>query len=208
MAKVASDTRPFAPYEWMLALRYLRARRREGFISVLAGFSFLGILLGVFTLITVMAVMNGFRKELFSKILGLNGHIIVHKIGADDFDSFDDEIRRLTAVPGVLRVLPLIEGQTMVSTPSVALAGLVRGVREDGIKSLRLVADNIRFGSLDGFDTQEAIAIGMRLANSLRVNVGDSVTLVSPRGAAPPFGPAPRGKPEKVGAIFGMGMWV
>jgi lipoprotein-releasing system permease protein len=79
---LATDTRPFAPFEWMLALRYLRARRKEGFISVLAGFSFLGILLGVFTLITVMAVMNGFRKELFSKILGLNGHIIVNKVAA------------------------------------------------------------------------------------------------------------------------------
>ena len=85
-----TDTQPFAPFEWMLALRYLRARRKEGFISVIAGFSFLGILLGVFTLIIVMAVMNGFRKELFTKILGLNGHIIVNKIGGDDFDDYDE----------------------------------------------------------------------------------------------------------------------
>src|SRR6202521_1345274 len=206
MATLTTDTRPFAPFEWMLALRYLRARRKEGFISVLAGFSFLGILLGVFTLITVMAVMNGFRKELFSKILGLNGHIIVQKVGGDDFDTYSEVAERLAALSGVKRVLPLIEGQAMASTPHLAVAGLVRGVREDGLKALSLVADNIRFGSLDGFDRQEGIALGMRLANALRVNVGDSVTLVSPRGAATPFGTAPRIKPYKVLAIFEMGM--
>jgi lipoprotein-releasing system permease protein len=202
----ATDTRPFAPFEWMLALRYLRARRTEGFISVLAGFSFLGILLGVFTLITVMAVMNGFRKELFSKILGLNGHIIVNKVGGDDFDNYDEVARLLAALPGVKHAVPLIEGQAMASTPSLALAGFVRGVREEGLKSLPLVAGNVRFGSLDGFDRQEGIAIGTRLANLLRVTVGDSVTLVSPRGATTPFGTAPRIKPYKVVAIFEMGM--
>jgi lipoprotein-releasing system permease protein len=202
----ATDTRPFAPFEWMLALRYLRARRKEGFISVLAGFSFLGILLGVFTLITVMAVMNGFRKELFNKILGLNGHIIVNKVGGDDFDNYDEVARLLASLPGVKHAVPLIEGQAMVSTPQQALAGFVRGVREEGIKSLPLIAGNVRFGSLDGFDRQEGIAIGTRLANLLRVTVGDSVTLVSPRGASTPFGTAPRIKPYKIVAIFEMGM--
>jgi lipoprotein-releasing system permease protein len=202
----ATDTRPFAPFEWMLALRYLRARRTEGFISVLAGFSFLGILLGVFTLITVMAVMNGFRKELFNKILGLNGHIIVNKIGGDDFDNFDEVAKILATLPGVKHAVPLIEGQAMASTPQQAVAGVVRGVREEGLKALPLIANNIRFGTLDGFDGQEGIAIGTRLANLVRVTVGDSVTLVSPRGAVTPFGTAPRVKPYKVAAIFEMGM--
>jgi lipoprotein-releasing system permease protein len=206
MATLATDTRPFAPFEWMLALRYLRARRERGFISVLALFSFLGILLGVFLLITVMAVMNGFRKELFNKILGLNGHIIVQKVGGDDFDSFAEASERLAMVPGVRQIVPLIEGQAMASTPHLAVAGLVRGVREDGIKALSLVASNIRYGTLDGFDRQEGIAIGTRLANALRVNVGDPVTLVSPRGATTPFGTAPRIKPYKVVAVFEMGM--
>jgi lipoprotein-releasing system permease protein len=201
----ATDTRPFAPFEWLLALRYLRARRQEGFISVLAGFSFLGILLGVFTLITVMAVMNGFRKELFSKILGLNGHIIVNKIG-DDFDNYDEVAKLLATLPGVKHAVPLIEGQAMASTPQQAVAGFVRGVREEGIKALPLIANNVRFGSLDGFDRVEGIAIGTRLANLLRVTVGDSVTLVSPRGATTPFGTAPRIKPYKVVAVFEMGM--
>src|SRR5262245_61271732 len=174
MATSATDTRPFAPFEWMLALRYLRARRKEGFISVLAGFSFLGILLGVFTLITVMAVMNGFRKELFNKILGLNGHIIVNKIGGDDFDNFEEAAVRLAAVPGVKHAVPLIEGQAMVSTPHLALAGFVRGVREEGLRALPLISGNIRVGSLEGFDRQEGVAIGTRLASSLRVTVGDN----------------------------------
>jgi lipoprotein-releasing system permease protein len=206
MATLPTDTRPFSPFEWMLALRYLRARRERGFISVLALFSFLGILLGVFLLITVMAVMNGFRKELFNKILGLNGHVIVQKVGGDDFDGYAAAAEHLKTVAGVKHVVPLIEGQAMASTPHQALAGLVRGIEEDGIKSLSLIANNVRFGTLDGFDTSEGIAIGTRLANSLRVNVGDPVTLVSPRGAVTPFGTAPRIKPYKVAAIFEMGM--
>jgi len=205
VTKLAVDTRPFSPYEWMLALRYLKARRNEGFISVLAGFSFLGILLGVFTLITVMAVMNGFRKELFTKILGVNGHVVVSKVGGD-FDGYADAAQRLSKVPTVRTAIPLIEGQVMASTPVQALGCVVRGISADGIKALPLVANNIRFGTLDSFATDEGIAIGTRLANSLRVNVGDTVTLVSPRGATTPFGTAPRIKPYKVLAVFEMGM--
>jgi lipoprotein-releasing system permease protein len=199
------DTKVFAQFEWILALRYLRARRKEGFISVLAGFSFLGILLGVFTLITVMAVMNGFRTELFNKIIGLNGHIIVNKVSSD-FEAYDEAAGRLSAIPGVRAAFPLIEGQALASTPSQAIAGHVRGVPESGIKSLKIIADHVQMGRLDGFDTQEGIAIGTRLASALRVTVGDMVTLVSPRGAATPFGTAPRIKPYKVSAIFEMGM--
>ena len=201
----AVNTRAFAPFEWMLARRYLRARRKEGFISVIAGFSFAGIMLGVATLIIVMAVMNGFRNELFEKILGLNGHVVVHKIG-EPFNDYVEASRRIAAVPGVKSALPLIEGQAMISSGAQTLGGLVRGLSEEGIKSLNLVADNIRFGSLDGFDTQEGIALGMRLANALRIQAGDSVTLVSPRGASTPFGTAPRIKRYNVAAIFELGM--
>lgn len=199
------DTRPFAPFEWMLARRYLRARRKEGFISVIAGFSFVGIMLGVATLIIVMAVMNGFRNELFEKILGLNGHVVVHKIN-DSFVDYAEAAARISAVPGVKSALPLIEGQAMISSNVQTLGGLVRGLSEAGLKSLPLIADNVRFGTLDGFDSQEGIALGMRLANSLRINVGDSVTLVSPRGASTPFGTAPRIKRYAIAAIFELGM--
>src|SRR5262245_31442161 len=162
-----SGTKPFSAYEWMLALRYLRARRKEGFISVIAGFSFTGIMLGVATLIIVMAVMNGFRNELFAKILGLNGHIIVNKIGGpfEDYPQVADDIAK---VPGVHSAMPLIEGQVMVSSAVQATGALVRGMTEDGLKSLPLVANNIRYGTLDGFDKQTGVAIGTRLANMLR----------------------------------------
>jgi lipoprotein-releasing system permease protein len=189
----------------MLARRYLRARRKEGFISVIAGFSFIGIMLGVATLIIVMAVMNGFRNELFDKIMGLNGHVTVYKIN-DSFSDYGEAAKRVAAVPGVRTAVPLIEGQAMVMSSAQTLGGLVRGVSEEGIKSLRLIADNVRFGTLDGFDAQEGIALGTRLANALRVNVGDAVTLVVPRGAQTMMGTVPRSKRYPVVAIFELGM--
>ncbi len=199
------DTRPFAPFEWLLATRYLRARRKEGFISVTAAVSFLGIMLGVATLIIVMAVMNGFRKDLFSKILGLNGHVVVYKIG-EQFTDYPDITKITSTVPGVQRAIPLIEGQVMVSSAVQALGAAVRGIGEADLKGLPLVADNVRYGTLEGFDNQTGLAIGMRLANSLRVNVGDQLTIISPRGASTPFGTAPRSKTYTVSVIFELGM--
>ncbi|MGE4128468.1 MAG: ABC transporter permease, partial [Hyphomicrobiaceae bacterium] len=193
----APATRPFSPFEWMLAGRYLRARRKEGFISVIAGFSFVGIMLGVATLIIVMAVMNGFRKDLFAKILGLNGHVIVHKIG-EPFEDYPDVRKRIEEVSGVKVAIPLIEGQVMVSSAIQAAGGLVRGIDEAALKKLPLVYDNVRTGSFEGFDEGAGIAIGQRLATQLRVMAGDTITLVSPRGAATPFGTAPRSKPYLV----------
>jgi lipoprotein-releasing system permease protein len=205
MTAAIADTKPFSLFEWMLAGRYLRARRKEGFISVIAGFSFLGIMLGVATLIIVMAVMNGFRKDLFEKIMGLNGHVIVHKIG-EPFEDYADVAAKLSKVPGVVSALPLIEGQVMVSSNVQALGGLVRGIDEAGIKSLKLVSSNVKYGTLDGFDGQTGIAMGTKLANSLRVGLGDTVTLVSPRGATTPFGTAPRSKPYVISSLFELGM--
>ena len=199
------ETVPFAPFEWMLALRYLRARRKEGFISVIAGFSFAGIMLGVATLIIVMAVMNGFRADLFAKILGLNGHVVVLKIG-EPFKDYDNVAKQIVRVPGVQHALPLIEGQVMVSSRVQATGGLVRGMSEEGIKSLKLVAGNVQFGTLDGFDESRSIAVGTRLANSLGVSLNDTLTLVSPRGATTPFGTSPRTKSYRITAIFEMGM--
>ena len=204
-AETSVDTAPFAPFEWLLAKRYLRARRKEGFISVIAGISFIGIMLGVATLIIVMAVMNGFRHELFQKILGINGHVIVHKIQAP-FEDYMDAAGRLRAVPGVKAVLPLIEGQAMISSPQNTLGALVRGLSEESLKKLTLVSGNIRFGTLDGFDDQDGIALGTRLANLLQVGLGDSVSLVAPKGASTPFGTAPRIKRYRIAAIFELGM--
>jgi lipoprotein-releasing system permease protein len=159
----------------------------------------------VATLIIVMAVMNGFRKDLFSKILGLNGHVVVYKIG-EQFTDYPDITKIVSTVPGVQRAIPLIEGQVMVSSAVQALGAAVRGIGEADLKGLPLVADNVRYGTLEGFDNQTGLAIGMRLANSLRVNVGDQLTIISPRGASTPFGTAPRSKTYTVSVIFELGM--
>ncbi len=205
MTAAVQDTKPFSRFEWMIAGRYLRARRKEGFISVIAGFSFLGIMLGVATLIIVMAVMNGFRHDLFAKIMGLNGHVIVQKI-AEPFNDYAEMSDRIAKVPGVETAMPVIEGQVMVSSSTQALGGLVRGVREGDLKSLKLVSGNVRAGTLDGFDKQTGIAMGVGLANSLHIGLGDTVTLITPRGAPTPFGTAPRSKAYQVTSIFELGM--
>jgi len=201
----AQDTGPFSGFEWMLALRYLRARRKEGFISVIAGFSFIGIMLGVATLIIVMAVMNGFRNELFDKILGLNGHMLVRPLG-EEFKNYDDVAKRLREIKQVKKAIPLVEGQVMISAEDTARGVIVRGIREDDLKTLDAVGSNIYFGTIDNFDSKRGIVLGTRLANALGVRVGDGITLISPRGAQTPFGTAPRIQRYPVAAIFEIGM--
>ncbi len=201
-----TDTRPFAGFEWMLAGRYLRARRKEGFISVIAGFSFLGIMLGVATLIIVMAVMNGFREELLGKMLGLNGHVIAHTGGSRPFDDYNSVAKNLMAIPKVKNALPLVEAQIMVSTPAKALGALVRSVREQDLKNLTIVSQNLTAGSLDGFDTKSFVAIGVKMAEQLGVRLGSSISLINPRGKQTFMGTMPSVKPFRVGAIFKIGM--
>jgi lipoprotein-releasing system permease protein len=198
-------THLFAPFEWMLSLRYLRARRKEGFISVIAGFSFLGIMLGVATLIIVMAVMNGFRQELLDKILGLNGHLLIQPLESPltDWQVVADRIGK---VPGVRLAAPIVEGQALASSPFNASGVLVRGIRGGDLAKLSSVANNIEFGTLDGFDQGQGIAIGKRLAEQLSLRVGDNITLVAPRGAVTPMGTTPRIKAYKIAAIFVIGM--
>src|SRR5215208_4494669 len=200
-----TGTHAFAPFEWMLSLRYLRARRKEGFISVIAGFSFLGIMLGVATLIIVMAVMNGFRKELLDKILGLNGHLLIQPMESPLTD-WEEVSERVGQVPGIRLAAPVVEGQALASSPFNASGVLVRGVRSDDLNKLTSIANNIKQGTLDGFDEGEAVAIGRRLADQLSVRAGDNVTLVAPRGAVTPMGTTPRIKSYKIAAVFEIGM--
>jgi lipoprotein-releasing system permease protein len=211
MAEAAAGTlratRPFAAFEWMLALRYLRPRRKEAFISVIAIFSFLGIALGVATLVVVMAVMNGFRAELLDKILGINGHIIVQPIESDLTD-YDEVAKRLAVVPGVKAAMPIIEGQALASGPSTGSSGvLVRGVRGPDLIGMQKISGSVEnSGGLLDFDNSGGVAIGTGLASSLGVNVGDKITLISPRGAITPLGTSPRIKSYPVVAIFQIGM--
>ncbi len=200
-----TGTRAFAPFEWMLSLRYLRARRKEGFISIIAGISFLGIMLGVATLIIVMAVMNGFRKELLDKILGLNGHLLIQPLESPLTD-WQVVAERVSGVKGVRLAAPIVEGQALASSPFHATGVLVRGIRAADLTRLTSVASNIRQGSLEGFDEGQGIAIGKRLADQLSLRAGDNLTLVSPRGAVTPMGTTPRIKAYKIAAVFEIGM--
>jgi lipoprotein-releasing system permease protein len=198
-------TRPFSPFEWMLSLRYLRARRREGFISVIAGFSFLGIMLGVATLIIVMAVMNGFRHELLEKILGLNGHLLIQPLEKPLTD-WQEVAARVAKVPGIRLAAPIVEGQALASSPFNASGVLVRGIRLADLEKLPSIAKNIKQGSLKGFDEGRGLAIGRRLADELSLRAGDNITLVAPRGAVTPMGTMPRIKVYKIAAVFEIGM--
>jgi lipoprotein-releasing system permease protein len=200
-----SSTHPFAPFEWLLSLRYLRARRQEGFISVNAAFSFLGIMLGVATLIIVMAVMNGFRKELLDKILGLNGHLLIQPLESPLTD-WKDVADRVGKVDGIKLAAPIVEGQALASSPFSAAGVLARGVRAADLLKLPSIANNIRQGTLEGFDEGQGVAIGRRLADQLSLRAGDNVTLVAPRGAVTPMGTTPRIKSYKVAAVFEIGM--
>jgi lipoprotein-releasing system permease protein len=205
MSEPSGSSHPFAPFEWMLSLRYLRARRQEGFISVNAGFSFLGIMLGVATLIIVMAVMNGFRKELLDKILGLNGHLLIQPLESPLTD-WQEVAERVGKVEGIKLAAPIVEGQALASSPVGAAGVLLRGVRAADLAKLPSVANNIRQGTLEGFDEGQGVAIGRRLADQLSLRAGDSVTLVAPRGAVTPMGTTPRIKSYKIAAVFEVGM--
>jgi lipoprotein-releasing system permease protein len=199
-------THPFAPFEWMLSLRYLRARRKEGFISVIAGFSFLGIMLGVMTLIVVMAVMNGFRQELLQKILGLNGHLLIQPLESPLTD-WQAVAERVSKVPGVRLAAPIVEGQALASSPFNASGVLVRGIRGQDLAKLTSVASSTKpENALDGFDEGQGIVVGKRLAEQLSLRAGDNLTLVAPRGAVTPMGTTPRIKAYKIAGVFEIGM--
>ena len=205
-AKEARGAGPFSVFERMVAWRYLRSRRKEAFISVIAAISFAGIMLGVATLIIVMAVMNGFRAELLTRILGINGHIIMQPIDSR-LDDYAETAARIAAVPGVRMAVPLVEGQTLASGNIGAGTGaLVRGIRGDDLGRLELVAGNIRQGSLVGFDQSEGVAIGSRMAQNLGLVLGDRITLISPDGDVSPLGTTPRVKAYPIVAIFEIGM--
>lgn len=197
--------RPFAAYEWMLAGRYLRARRKEAFISVIAGFSFVGIMLGVATLIIVMAVMNGFRAELLDRILGLNGHMIVQPIDYDLTD-FDEVAGRISRVNGVSLAVPLIEQPALVSGVGSGTGALIRGIRGADLVRIPAIAGNVQEGALEAFDIAEGVAIGEGLARTLGIRLGDNITIISPEGDVTPFGTTPRVKAYPVVAIFKIGM--
>jgi lipoprotein-releasing system permease protein len=218
MDKSLPDTRPFSRFEWMLAGRYLRARRREGFISVISLFSFLGIMLGVATLIVVMAVLNGFRAELLDKILGFQGHVSVYRSDVNPIPDFETLQQRLSAIPGVIRAVGLVEGQAMASSLRSNTGVLVRGISEADIQKLpSLNNENLRtelqqegipdeVPSFKGFDQSGGVAIGERMAWRHQLGLGSRLTIISPEGPDTVVGNAPRIRDYPVVAIFKVGM--
>ncbi len=200
-----STNPPFSTYERLIAGRYLRARRKETFISVIAGFSFVGITLGVATLIIVMAVMNGFRTELLDRILGMNGHVMLYPVDGELTD-FADVTDRVNMVEGLKFAVPIVEGQALVSGSGQGTGALIRGIREEDLKKIRSVANTIQLGTLEGFNEATGVAIGSGMARNLGLTVGDQITIVSPDGDVTPFGTTPRVKAYPVDAIFNIGM--
>jgi lipoprotein-releasing system permease protein len=197
----------FSPFERLVAFRYLRPRRQEGFVSVIAIFSLLGMMLGVATLIIVMSVMNGFRAELLGRILGLNGHISVYAQSPDGLPNYDAIEKKIAETGNVTLVTPVVEGQVLASNNGRSTGAIVRGVRAEDIAKRKTIADNIVFGSLDDFKGDDSVIMGARLAMKLGVGVGDNVNLISPKGNVTAFGSVPRVRAYKVVGLFDIGMY-
>jgi lipoprotein-releasing system permease protein len=205
-APAAPAPGPFSRFELLIAGRYLRARRKDAFISVIASLTLVGIALGVATLIVVMSVMSGFRAELLGKILGLNGHFSAFPIERQ-FTDYDRSAAEIEIVDGVVAAIPFVEGQALASGLSTEATGVsVRGMSVASIQKLKLLYEGATLGGWDAWDTSEGIAIGQRLAQKLGVTIGDPVTIVNPNGTTTPFGKTPQIRSYPVHVIFDLGM--
>jgi lipoprotein-releasing system permease protein len=196
----------FNAFERAVAGRYLRARRGERFVSIIAGFSLIGIALGVATLIIVMSVMGGFKVDLLNRILGLNGHLGIFAEGTSLRD-YEPLLSRIRKIPNITSAVPVVDGQALFTVAEGGgVGGLVRGIRPQDLRALHAVSDHIRAGSLQDFEGDDAIAVGVGLANHLGLAIGSNLTLISPQGAATAFGTVPRVRAYRVVAIFQVGM--
>ncbi|MFL5281097.1 MAG: lipoprotein-releasing ABC transporter permease subunit [Rhodopila sp.] len=197
----------FGPFERMVAGRYLRARKGERFVSIIAIFSLVGIALGVATLIVVTSVMSGFQVELVSRILGVNGHVTIEAYAGQKIDNFAPLVSQIRAIPGVASATPVLDGQALLSTDSGgARGGLVRGISLEDLRALHPISDHIVAGNLSGFGGDDAIVVGVSLARSYRLRPGDPLTIISPDGAATAFGTIPRVRAYKAVAVFDAGL--
>lgn len=201
----SSRTRPFSRFEWFVAGRYLRARRRDTFISVIAALTLTGVAIGVATLIVVMSVMNGFREELLTKILGLNGHFTAYPIERQ-FTDYNQVVANIEKVPGVRHAVAYVEGQALVSGAGDSTGVSVRGMSLGDIEKLPLLYKSVQQGGWDDWDHGRGVAIGSRLAAKLGVNIGDPVTIITPNGTNTPFGQTPQIRSYPVTVIFNVGM--
>ena len=191
--------------EWWISNRYLKPKGKEGFFSVITLVSFLGIASGVAVLVVVMSVMNGFRTELISKIVGLNGHILIHPLDNEGIKDVESINEILNSIDGVEKTVPMIESQLLAMGESQSLGVLVRGISSKDIEKIDIISSNIILGDKNNLANGQVI-IGSRLASSLSLSLGSNMTLISPRGISSPFGTIPRSYSYDVGAIFEIGM--
>ena len=196
----------FSPIERMLALRYVRARRAEGFISVIAWFSLAGITLGVATLIIVMSVMNGFRAELVGRILGLNGHVAVYSTQAGGIQDFDQLALKMAEYPTVIAVTPQIEGQAMATANNANVGAVLRGVRWSDLAVRKPLWASLDDAEIAGFRDRGGVLIGRTMALNMRLKQGDTITLTAAKGAATAFGTLPNRRSFEVAGVFDVGM--
>ena len=197
----------FGPFERMVAGRYLRARKGERFVSIIAIFSLVGIALGVATLIVVTSVMSGFQTELVTRILGANGHVTIEAYAGLKIDNYQQLVANIGKLPNVASATPVLDGQALLTTNSGgSRGGLVRGMTQADLRALHTVSDNILLGSLNDFTGDDAIVVGVGLANFYRLKIGDPLTIISPQGAATAFGTIPRVRAYRVVAVFDAGL--
>ncbi|OYV51692.1 MAG: multidrug ABC transporter substrate-binding protein [Rhodospirillales bacterium 20-60-12] len=195
----------FGSFERRVAARYLRARRGERFVSVIAIFSLIGIALGVATLIIVMSVMNGFRDELLAQILGLNGDIGVFAAGPP-LTNYDDLAAKFRAIPGVISATPIVQGEVLMSGPQGgAIGGVARGISAQGLATLHTVSGHIIAGSLSDLTGEGTIAVGEGVASQLGITLGGNISLILPQGSVTVIGTIPRIESFRVVAIFNTG---
>lgn len=196
---------PFSRFEWLLAGRYLRARRRDAFVSVIAILTMAGITIGVAALIVVMSVMNGFREELITRTLGLNGHFTGFPV-EQAFSDYNEVRDNLESVEGVVSAVAFVEGQALVTSQYGSSGVNIRGMSIDDIEKLPLLHSSVMYGGWEDWDDLEGVAVGSRLAANLGLGIGDAITLVTPNGPQTPFGSTPQIRSYPVNAIFDVGM--
>ncbi len=193
-------------FEWLIALRYLRSKRKESFISVVTGFSLAGIILGVATLIVVMSVMNGFHKQFLSHVLGIQGHISLSKVEGV-FQDYDELVAQINRIPEVSYVAPLVIGQGMATSQSDNSGVIVRGMTAENLKNKPLVFESITENELNNFKEGKGVIIGVSLAQKLRLHIGDDIKIVSPDSTNTIIGNIPRIKTFKVIGFFDAGLY-
>jgi lipoprotein-releasing system permease protein len=199
------STRPFSPFEWMLALRYLRAKRAESFISIISVISLVGIALGVAVLIIVMAVMNGFRYDLMGRILGIDGHIMVQSASGQPITDYDALAQRIAKVKGVTHVTPMVQGFAAVDANGVATGVQIRGIRRADVEALTMVSKSLPPAALRAYG-EDTVLVGARLAQRMGLYPGSDIKILGLHGDVTPFGTMPRAKVYSVAGLFTIGM--